>query len=437
MTDYKKRFDDLTAPAILALNGKRDEFRSSFFNTDVAYVRRLLERLSAGLQRVDAGPINHPTYLAGAGQPFPEKAIQLISSMPSAINDSGINHFINSMLPELVAVDDGISRAIGINEIRSAEIKSSQLRTIEKYVDWTKNAHANVSNLRTEVTEDGKKVKLSSETIGKLAQEAGVDAKKIRDTRTAALRLSGGTKTSPALSVIMKEAQSKLTEIETNRDAAIKLNAELVKLGSLVVDHELAAGSAMERLSAHDKQAKDILNNATQAGLAGAFKIEREKLAKQQFWYAMAFYGIILSIVVYAAVFIVPIASQIILNHKNQSVTIGESALLLFVRILIVLPAFWALIFTNRRFVYLETLQMDYAAKAVTALAYSGYRDEMGDDQSLSARLRRGLVERFIEHPSRLLGLKVDPLPNAIGNSPDEVTLKSDSIPVQNPTDDQ
>lgn len=408
MTNYKARFDEQTNAAVQALNGKRDDFRNNFYGFEPAYVRRLLERISASLQKLDEGKINHPVFLAGKGQSFPDKAIQLIGSIPSAINDSGITHFINSVLPDLVLVDEGLSKAVGINEIRAAEIKSSQLRSIEKYTDWSKNAYTQIVASKSSTEAAGKEAKASKETIANLAQEADVDAKKIKEIRTIATRLSSGTKTSPALSTLIKDAQAKLSELDEDGENAKKILAAIETKEKSISALEQSANEAMSRLAEQDVKAKDILNNATQAGLAGAYKLEREKLAKQQFYFACAFYGIIALVVIYAAVFIVPIASEIILNHKNQAVTISESGLLLFVRILIVLPAFWALIFTNKRFVYLETLQMDYAAKAVTALAYSGYRDEMNDDSNLSTRLRDGLVTRFVEHPSRLLGEKVE-----------------------------
>ena len=146
------------------------------------------------------------------------------------------------------------------------------------------------------------------------------------------------------------------------------------------------------------------MNNATQAGLASAYKSEREHLQTQQNWFSYVFYGIILAIVAYAAIFILPIAENIFRTNGTNTLAMKENALLLLVRFFILIPAVWALIFTNKRYITLEALLMDYAAKANTALAYSGYRDEMGDDIDLSKRLKDGLLMRFLEHPSRLLG---------------------------------
>lgn len=403
MSDLKKRFDELTPPALTALNAKRDDFKNSFYDVDIAFVRRLIERISASLKRVDDKKLNHPTYLASQGQPIPEKAIQLISSMPSAINDSGMIHFINSVLPELVSVDESLSRAIGINEIRAADIKSSQLKAIERYVDWAKQAYGTISSHRSDSMTNAKVVEANLSGTNAQLLEAQANSRKIQELRATALRLSNGTKNSPALSSILKDAQAKLTDIEAARESADNAAQAAKELRAELERRQIDANDAVDSLQEQGKKARDILNNATQAGLAGAYKIERDQLARQQLWYAIVFYGIISLVIAYAAFFIVPIASQIIVIGDDKSEPIAESALLLFVRILIVLPAFWALIFTNKRFVYIETLQMDYAAKAVTALAYSGYRDEMGDDVALSNRLRGGLVDRFIEHPSRLL----------------------------------
>ncbi len=108
-----------------------------------------------------------------------------------------------------------------------------------------------------------------------------------------------------------------------------------------------------------------------------------------------------------------------------NAASLAESALLLLVRTLILAPAIAALIFTVRRHSKLETLQMDYAAKANTALAYSGYKDEVSDDPGLSRKLRDGLIVRFIEHPERLLSRSAGTEQVKLG--PEGVTYTSSS----------
>jgi hypothetical protein len=120
----------------------------------------------------------------------------------------------------------------------------------------------------------------------------------------------------------------------------------------------------LDRLSATDEKARSILNTATQAGLAGAYKLEREKLANQQKLFAWGFYGIIGLIITYAAVYIIPLISRVFEQNGHNDITTTESAFMLAVRIVVIAPAFWALVFTSRRFTNLETLQMDYAATA-------------------------------------------------------------------------
>ena len=70
-------------------------------------------------------------------------------------------------------------------------------------------------------------------------------------------------------------------------------------------------------------------------------------------------------------------------------------------------------------------MQMDYAAKATTALAYFGYKDEMDQDPTLSTKLKDGLIARFIEHPSRLLGRKVESSASIVG--PDGAKVVSET----------
>jgi hypothetical protein len=222
-------------------------------------------------------------------------------------------------------------------------------------------------------------------------------------------------------------AREKMTEIEGVLETATSHEQSANSASEAAAASELEVAKVLDRLAMTDEKARNILSTATQAGLAGAYKIEREKLEKQQKWFAIGFYGIIAGIITYAAVFIIPLISKVFENNPKNAVTPAESAFMLAVRIVVIAPAFWALIFTNRRYTNLETLQMDYAAKTTTALAYFGYKDEMDSDPNLSTKLKDGLVARFIEHPSRLLGKKVESSASIIGPDGAKVVTESHS----------
>lgn len=76
---------------------------------------------------------------------------------------------------------------------------------------------------------------------------------------------------------------------------------------------------------------------------------------------------------------------------------------------------------------------MDYAAKANTALAYAGYKDELAGNEELSSRLMGGLLVRFIEHPERLL--KAGRVSEKVEAGPQGMSYTSQTGPIEKGAD--
>jgi hypothetical protein len=311
----------------------------------------------------------------------------------------------------------------------SASIKfktsNAQVRALDQIIDraatMQNRVNTNSAALDTKLAD----AKASADEAAAKAQEATSDSIKVSEVRKLADRLAKGNAGQNPLEKAVRVAREKMEEIEGVL-ATITAHEKTAN-GALTAasTSEADVAKVLERLATTDDKARSILSTATQAGLAGAYKIEREKLASQQKWFAIGFYGIIAAIILYAAVFIIPLISKVFEGNGANTITPAESAFMLAVRIVVIAPAFWALIFTNRRYTNLETLQMDYAAKTTTALAYFGYRDEMNEDPSLSTKLKDGLVARFVEHPSRLLGKKVESSASFVG--PDGASVLTES----------
>jgi hypothetical protein len=402
MSGFQARFDSHIAVANSAAANNTVALQEHPIKMHPAHVRRLLANISRLLGLVDGNQAKHPEYLAGTPTMVPEKAIDLAASIKPSF-DAGVEHFIQNTLPQLVDVEDRLNRAVGAAEFKIAEIKNQQVRSLKQIIDRANVSKGMLDSLLEETKKEKSDLFGSADEVAKAVLSVSASQKKVSEVAALAAKLANGHARQGSLESLVRDARSKSDEIDAllltvsaSKDAA-QMAAEQAKGASGRADDELLG------LSRSNEKAVEILNNATQAGLAGAYKTEREKLKKQQDIFGYIFYGIIIAIIVYAAIFLIPIARDLLVPSDKRGIASAENAEILLVRLLILTPAIWALIFTNRRYANLESLQMDYAAKSATALAYSGYRDEMSDDAELSKRLKDGLLIRFLEHPSRLL----------------------------------
>jgi hypothetical protein len=409
MSGFQARFDSHIAVANSAAANNTVALQEHPIKMHPAHVRRLLASISKLLGLVDGNQARHPEYLAATPTMVPEKAIELAASVKPSF-DAGVEHFIQNTLPQLVDVEDRLNRAVGAAEFKIAEIKNQQVRSLKQIIDRANFSKGTLDSLLEEAKKEKSELFGSADEVAKAVLSVSASQKKVSEVAALAAKLANGHARQGSLESLVRDARSKSDEIDTllvsitvSKDVAEQA-AEHAKGSSGRAEDELSG------LSLSNEKAVEILNNATQAGLAGAYKTEREKLKKQQDIFGYIFYGVIVAIIVYAAIFLIPIARDLLVPSDKRGIASAENAEILLVRLLILTPAIWALIFTNRRYANLESLQMDYAAKASTALAYSGYRDEMNDDAELSKRLKDGLLIRFLEHPSRLLknGIKDD-----------------------------
>ena len=414
MSDFQTRFNATLQQNITELNSKEKEFQSLIPGLHPAHIRRLLNNVSGLLGKVDRGQAHHPEFLAGNPKNVPERAVELAAGVSTSLA-AGPESFVQTTLTALVEIERQLISAIGVGEYKIQDIKNAQVRALNQIVDRADMNQKTIIANSNKLTDYLKTAADLSASVSESAKVAVTDTTKIGEIRKQAEKLAKGNPSQNPLEAVVRIAREKLAFVEDALTTATNAANSAGTAAGTAIEKEDAVQKVLDRLSATDEKAKSILSTATQAGLAGAYKLEREKLEKQQRWFAWGFYGIIALIIVYAVAYIIPLISRVFEHNGQNNITTTESAFMLAVRIVVIAPAFWALVFTSRRFTNLETLQMDYAAKATTALAYFGYKDEMDQDTSLSTKLKDGLIARFIEHPSRLLGRKVESSSSVVG----------------------
>jgi hypothetical protein len=400
MSDFQAQYDSYVKAANDAVILHNAELQASVPGMFPSHFRRLVTNISRLLGFVDRKQAAHPEYLAGTPRNIPERAVEVIAGVPVSF-DSGILHFVQNFLPPLVEIEDKLVSAVGGAAFTAEQIRTQQVKAIDKLRIAAHTSYSQASANSTAIAKWKDEIGESVKAIKQAESDSEADRQAVDAIRKQAEKLSRGNASQNPLEKLVQGARERFDELDKSKQTAETAAAQAQASASAAKGSESAAVDTLKSLKATDEKADAILRNATQAGLAGAFKTEREEIRKEQRYFAYTFYGIIGAIVLYALAFLLPIVREAL--GLNGSTDARESALLLFVRVVILAPVVWALVFTNRRFRYLETLQMDYAAKANTALAFAGYVDEMHDDPELQRELRRGLVRRFVEHPSRLL----------------------------------
>jgi hypothetical protein len=400
MSDYQAQFDAHIKAATDAFTGHAAEVLTIIPGLYSSNFRRLLSSISRLLGFIDRRQAAHPEYLADTPRNVPERAVETAAGVPSSL-ESGAAHFVQNLLPTLTQIERRLVEAVGGAAFTADQIRTQQVKAIEKTRVAVANIHKQVSEEMTAIGHWKKDAGDAHAVIKQAGVDSATDRKIVSDIRTLAEKLARGNASQNPLEKLVQAARARLEEVQKVKETVDAAAAGANVSANSAKEFEKEAEITLGLLEATDVKADAILRNATQAGLAGAFKTERDTLKKEQRNFAYTFYGIIAAIIIYALAFLLPIVRDA-LDLEGEAAA-RESAIMLFVRVVILAPVVWALVFTNRRFRYLETLQMDYAAKANTALAFSGYIDEMRNDPELQHELKRGLVRRFVEHPSRLL----------------------------------
>jgi len=407
MTNYRERFDSHLAEANSEISNAITDFDLVVPNLRPSSIKRLLAQISRLLGRLDREGAKFPEFLVDTEGSIPEQVIQEVANIRASLS-SGAEQFINSAVYRFAYYQKQLEEAISFRPKAVQEVKSQQVRELQSILLDSQTRLSQISSIRKQVDEQQERASKASDKLQTAIDSADKAAETISRIRQTVERLAAGdARGKDSIERLVRSSRQKMADIEAAHESVISTQNATIQAHANVLEQLSLAETSIIRLSQIEKQASEILYGATQAGLAGAYKTERDRLAKEQKIFSIAFYFEIAVIVVYAAVFLFPVLSKLVESTAGAQIKVWEAALGLFFRAVVISPVIWALLFTNRRYLRLETLQMDYAAKAVTALAYSGYRDELAQDPELSVKLKDGLVARFLEHPERLLNAKV------------------------------
>jgi len=160
---------------------------------------------------------------------------------------------------------------------------------------------------------------------------------------------------------------------------------------------------------------EQTLQGASKIGLAKSFSARRESLERSQTNWGRIFVGGLLLLLVGAALplflnksvsgsgMLEILAPELGKVSSASSPSILGSVLVYLSHVLVLGPGIWLTWFAARKYGQLSRLAEDYAFKEASALAFVGYRSEMGEDKEMLDLLRRTAIENFGANPVRVL----------------------------------
>jgi hypothetical protein len=117
-------------------------------------------------------------------------------------------------------------------------------------------------------------------------------------------------------------------------------------------------------------------------------------------------------VILWAIIFWIGITSLCLLGYKEILPLVKANADLLTIgsHFFLAAPAIWLTWFAARQYGHSSLIYEDYAFKESTAMAYGGYRDEMGQDPDMLKLLQKSAIQNFAADPTRLILKNADPV---------------------------
>ncbi len=210
---------------------------------------------------------------------------------------------------------------------------------------------------------------------------------------------------------VMKDAQDVLARIEgyertaNNAKENVDSSASTAKTNSDSV--ATLAANLKDAVEDKDKLFKEfemrrdeiatLLVSANQVGLAGSFQRKRQQCR----W----------MVILWAIIFWIGIVSLCFLGYKEIFPLVKANAdpLTIASHFFLAAPVIWLTWFAARQYGHSSLIYEDYAFKESTAMAFVGYRNEMGQDPDMLKLLQKSAIRNFAANPTLLILKNADP----------------------------
>lgn len=228
----------------------------------------------------------------------------------------------------------------------------------------------------------------SVDTLNAQAQTAVTAAQKAQTVAEQAQAKANGhlstiTQVRSDAEALMAKADAAKIATEASRTAAEEGMGEIKSLiADLIKKHEEVSKlrDALDALLKENKElnvkAETLLPHAASAGLASAFREQKGRFKRPQFWWLVVF---IATLVLLLLIGVPEFWHEVFGNAKPSDDTLSWDSLLRHIvrRLPLVLPLVWLAVYSGRNYSMSVRLEEDYAYKEAVSTAFEGYRREM------------------------------------------------------------
>jgi len=232
-----------------------------------------------------------------------------------------------------------------------------------------------------------------------------------------AAALNAVTSGAAAVALAKTNSDTALASIQTSQTQSAEIAAKAANDGAVISKIESDANSlfkslnkalvsakeAQERVTAHEKQLTELmmgyedlnkkieglLPNATSAGLASAFRIQKKRFQRPQLYWLVTFVFTIILLL------IVGIVGSPLVQADGPSGAIDTwDAILrhIAVRLPLIVPLVWLGIYAGRNYMLALRVEEEYAFKEAVSTAFEGYKREMANIPAVDGNAAPPLV---------------------------------------------
>lgn len=202
----------------------------------------------------------------------------------------------------------------------------------------------------------------------------------------------------------IQEASQAANAAKNHAEAsAINAIAEWQKIEQVITDLNAAViqkNTLFAEFENYREQVEGLLEGASKVGLARSFSQRRKWLDLSRIGWVFLFLIGIAALAVIGVSFFADVGKLTQLVDENGRAQLGQA----IARLLLAGPPIWIAWFAARQYSYAMRLAEDYAFKEAVALAFVGYRNEMGTDAEMLKLLQESAIRTFGHNPARLLG---------------------------------